>query len=45
MVIGPHYVLHAVLDLAAGQVVELELQYATSVAISIPGLPVRPHLG
>ena len=44
MVIGPHYVLHAVLDLAEGQVVELRVEYATSVAISVPGLPVAPHL-
>ena len=44
MVIGPHYPLHAVLDLADGQVVELAVAYATSVAISVPGLPVRPHI-
>ena len=44
MVIGPHYPLHAVLDLAVGQVVELAVEYDTSVAISVPGLPVRPHL-
>ena len=44
MVIGPYYVLHAVLDLVAGQEVELRVEYATSVAISVPGLPVGPHL-
>ena len=44
MVIGPEYPLHAVLDLEAGQMVELRVAYATSVAISVPGLPVAPHL-
>jgi beta-glucosidase len=44
MVTGPEYPLHAVLDLAADQVVELRVEYATSVAISIPGIPVQPHL-
>lgn len=43
-VTGPDYPLHAVVDLAAGQAVALRLEYSTSVAISIPGTPVVPHL-
>ena len=31
-------------DLAAGQAVALRVEYSTSVAISIPGTPVEPHL-
>ena len=44
MVTGPYYPLHAVLELTRGQEVELRVEYATSVAISVPGLPVGPHL-
>jgi beta-glucosidase len=33
-----------VVDLAAGQAVALRVEYSTSVAISIPGTPVEPHL-
>jgi beta-glucosidase len=43
-VTGPDYPLHAVVDLAAGQVVSVRVEYSTSVAISIPGTPVQPHL-
>ena len=43
-VTGPDYPLHAVVDLAAGQAVALRVEYSTSVAISIPGTPVEPHL-
>ena len=44
MVFGPEYPLHAVLDLDAEQEVELRVAYETSVAISVPGLPVQPHV-
>ena len=44
VVTGPDYPLHAVVDLAAGQAVALRVEYSTSVAISIPGTPVEPHL-
>ncbi len=43
-VTGPDYPLHAVVDLAAGQVISVRVEYSTSVAISIPGTPVQPHL-
>ena len=43
-VTGPDYPLHAVVDLAAGQVITVRVEYNTSVAISIPGTPVQPHL-
>jgi len=43
-VTGPDYPLHAVVDLAAGQVIMVRVEYSTSVAISIPGTPVQPHL-
>jgi hypothetical protein len=33
-----------VLDLPTGQVVSVRVEYGTSVAISIPGTPVQPHL-
>ena len=44
MIAGPEYPLHAVLDLDVDQDVEIRVEYATSVAISIPGMPVGPHL-
>jgi beta-glucosidase len=43
-VTGPDYPLHSVVDLAAGQAVALRVEYSTSVAISIPGTHVEPHL-
>ena len=43
-VTGPDYPLHAVVDLAAGQVISVRVEYSTSVAISIPGTPIQPHL-
>ena len=43
-VTGPDYPLHAVVDLEAGQVISVRVEYSTSVAISIPGTPVQPHL-
>jgi beta-glucosidase len=43
-VTGPDYPLHALVDLAAGQVISVRVAYSTSVAISIPGTPVQPHL-
>jgi beta-glucosidase len=43
-VTGPDYPLHAVVDLAAGQVITVRVEYNTSVAISIPGTPVQPRL-
>ena len=43
-VTGPDYPLHAVVDLAAGQVVSVRVEYDASVAISIPGTPIQPHL-
>jgi beta-glucosidase len=43
-VTGPNYPLHAVVDLVAGQVISVRVDYRTSVAISIPGTPVEPHL-
>jgi beta-glucosidase len=33
-----------VVDLATGQVISIRVEYSTSVAISIPGTPVQPHL-
>ena len=32
-------------DLAVGQWITVRVEYSTSVAISIPGTPVQPHLG
>jgi beta-glucosidase len=43
-VTGPDYPLHAVIDLVASQVISVRVEYSTSVAISIPGRPVQPHL-
>jgi beta-glucosidase len=43
-VTGPDYPLHAMVDLVAGQVISVRVEYSTSVAISIPGTPVQPHL-
>ena len=43
-VTGPDYPLHAAVDLEAGQVIYVRVEYSTSVAISMPGTPVQPHL-
>jgi beta-glucosidase len=43
-VTGPDYPLHALVDLDAGQMARVRVEYSTSVAISIPGTPVQPHL-
>ena len=43
-VTGPDYPLHAVVDLEAGQVIFVRVEYSTSVAISMPGTPIQPHL-
>ena len=43
MVTGPYYPLSAALELTRGQEVELRVEYATSVAISVPEFRSRPH--
>jgi beta-glucosidase len=43
-VTGPDYPLHALVDLDAGQVARVRVEYSTSVAISIPEIPLQPHL-
>ena len=42
-VTGPDYPLHALVDLEAGQLAQVRVEYSTSIAISIPGTPIQPH--
>jgi hypothetical protein len=43
-VTGPDYPLHALVDLEAGQLARIRVEYSTSVAISIPETPVELHV-
>ena len=45
MVTGPQYPLHAVLDLTPARWSASRVEYATSVAITVPGLPVARTSG
>jgi len=42
-VTGPDYPLHALVDLEAGQLTRVRVEYSTNVAIAIPGTPIQPH--
>lgn len=42
-VTGPEYPLHALVDLEAGQSIQVRVEYSTSVAISIPEFGILPH--
>lgn len=44
MIGGPHYPLHHLVDMDAGETVAVDVRYRTGAALSAPGTPLAPFL-